>query len=280
MLWNGKIILFCDVFLYFMISRVQCPCVGSLSQLVWQKVSFRIEHIITHKSKVCLNKPRYPFTVIYHHQQQKHALAICQEKAGGGDVTGSCYTPARGSHRIGFGMRRTAWTETVEVDFRNWIISGMVKSWNAVCYKSCNWHRISKRMLRLWVFHLVLISVLLLVLRFNAVAWRGCSRKPCWHTPSDGLWRACSCGTRGAQRWLRADWELSRAALCHWMLVNCTYLTFPAGPVLCSCPSPGAALGPSGPLLELAGVFMGSMLAWESGSLLRGPGAEGRRSSF
>lgn len=136
--WKDYYTLFCDVFLYFMISRVQCPCVGSLSQLVQQNVSFRIEHITIHKSKVCLNKPCYPFTVIHHHQQQKHALAICQDKAGGGDVTGSCYTPARGSHRIDFGMRRTAWTETVEVDFHNWIISGMVKSWNAVCYKSCN----------------------------------------------------------------------------------------------------------------------------------------------
>lgn len=96
MLWNGKIIiLFCDVFLYFMISRVQCPGVGSLSQLVWQNVSLGIEHITTRKSKVGLNKPCYPFTVIQHQKQGKHALATCQDKAGWGDVTVSCYTTAR-----------------------------------------------------------------------------------------------------------------------------------------------------------------------------------------
>lgn len=50
-----------------------------------------------------------------------------------------------------------------------------------------------------------------------------------------------------------------------WTALN---LTFPAGPLLCSCPSPRAALVPPGLLVELAGVSMGSMLAWESGSLL------------
>lgn len=54
--------------------------------------------------------------------------------------------------------------------------------------------------------------------------WRGCAQRPCWRTLSDGLWRSCSCGTWGVQRWLRAAWEPSPAVLCHWML-NCTYST-------------------------------------------------------
>lgn len=62
---------------------------------VWQNVRFGIEHITTRKSKVGLNKPCYPFTVIQHPKQGKHALATCQDKAGWGDVTVSCYTTAR-----------------------------------------------------------------------------------------------------------------------------------------------------------------------------------------
>lgn len=73
------------------------------------------------------------------------------------------------------------------------------------------------------------------------------------------------------------------------MLVNCTYfdipswssaLFLPKSRIACPRPTPRTALVPPGPLVELAGVSMGSMLAWESGSLLRAQlGAEGWRPS-
>lgn len=127
-------------------------------------------------------------------------------------------------------------------------------------------------MLRLWVFRSVLICALL-VLQFNAVAWGGCTRRPCWHTPTNGLWRWRLRHLRGA--------EVAKGCLgaqhgctgCWWTALLWQPLFQDPQLVLCcvpALPQVQRQLGTPEPLVRLAEVSGGSMQAWESGSLLLG----------